>query len=108
MIAFEQVGDTDHHIKGGVVVTALGKGAAVQGIAQVEEIQFREPVALLKGSQGVILLASQFPEIGGAAARPLDQRTEEGSDALKEDEQRSVSEAPKGSDSPSANQPKTF
>ncbi len=47
MIAFEQISDADHHIKGGVVVTALGKGAAMQSIAQVEEIQFREPVALL-------------------------------------------------------------
>jgi hypothetical protein len=84
------------------VVTAAADGGALQGIGELEQIELRQPVALLKGSQGVILLVSQFPAIGEAAARLLDQRTEEGSDALKEDEQGSVSEAPKGSDTPCA------
>ncbi len=35
----------------------------MQGIAQVEEIEFREPVALLKGSKGMELLAGGRPVV---------------------------------------------
>lgn len=64
MIAFEQIGDTKHHIKGGVVVTVVGKGAAMQVIAQMEQIQFPEPVTLLQGGKGVVLLEG-MPVGGG-------------------------------------------
>ena len=64
MIALEQISDTDHHIKAGVVVAALGTGAVMEGIAQVEEIQFSEPIALLKGGKGMELLKGW--EVAGA------------------------------------------
>ena len=50
VIAFEQAGDTNHHIKDDVVAATVFQGTALQGIAQVEEIKFNELIALLKGS----------------------------------------------------------
>ena len=97
MIAFEQVGDTDHHIKGGVVVTALGQGAALQGIAQVEEIQFREPVALLKGSKGMELLAGK-QVAGRAGSLLLEQGANQGEGSVEDGEQGKRCKALKGSD----------
>ena len=104
VIALENIGDGEHQVERAPVVATAADGLALHGIGELEQIELREPVALLKCSQGVILLASQFPAIGKAAARPLDQRTEESSDALKEDEQSRLHEAPKGSDSPCARQ----
>jgi len=49
VIAYEQVGDADHHIKDDVVAATVVQGTALHGMAQLEQIQFREPVALLKG-----------------------------------------------------------
>ena len=98
MIAFEQVGDTDHHIKGGVVVAALGKGAAMQGIAQVEEIQFREPIALLKGSKGMELPA--WKQVSGGPRRllMLEQGANQGEGSVDDGEQGKRCMALKGSD----------
>ena len=56
MIGFQHVGDGDHHIEGAAVVTAAGDGGALQSRAQLQEIQFLQPVALLKGRKGVVLL----------------------------------------------------
>ena len=97
MIGFEQVGNTDHHIKGGVVVAALGKGAAMQGIAQVEEIQFREPVALLKGSKGMELPAGKQGS-GGAGLLLLEQGANQGEGSVEDGEQGKRCKALKGSD----------
>ena len=97
VIAFEQVGDTDHHIKGSVVVTAIGKGAALQGIAKVEEIQFREPVALLKGSKGMELLAGKQAS-SGAGLLLLEQGANEGEGSVEDGEQGKRCKALKGSD----------
>ena len=102
VIGFQNVGDAEQQIKGSAVVPAAGEGGALQGIGELQEIELREPVALLKSGKGVALLVGQSPEIRGAAALPLKERTEEGSDALEEEKQRSVREAPKGSDSPCA------
>jgi hypothetical protein len=97
VIAFEQVGDTDHHIKGGVVVAALGKGAALQGIAQVEEIQFREPIALLKGSKGMELPA--WKQVSGRVGLLLlEQGSKQGEGSVKDGEQGKRRMALKGSD----------
>jgi len=98
VIAFEQVGDTDHHIKGGVVVAALGKGAAMQGFAQVEEIQFREPVALLKGSKGMELLAGKQAS-SGAGLLLVEQGANQGEGSVEDGEQGKRCKALKGSDS---------
>ncbi len=97
MIAFEQIGDTDHHIKGSVVVTAIGKGAAMQGIAKVEEIQFREPVALLKGSKGMELFAGKQVS-GGAGRLLLEQGANQGEGSVEDGEQGKRCMALKGSD----------
>ena len=97
MIAFEQVGDTDHHIKGGVVVTALGQSAALQGIAQVEEIQFCEPIALLKGGKGMELLAGKQVS-GGAGRLLLEQGANQGEGSVEDGEQGKRRMALKGSD----------
>ena len=100
MVAFEQVGNTDHHIKGGVVVTPLGKGTALQGIAQVEEIQFREPVALLKGGKGMELPA--WKQVSGRVGLLLlEQGSKQGEGSVKDGEQGKRCKALKGSD-PSA------
>ena len=97
MIAFEQVGDTDHHIKGGVVVTALGLGAAMQGIAKVEEIQFREPIALLKGGKGMELVAWKHVT-GGAGLLLVEQGANQGEGSVEDGEQGKRRMALKGSE----------
>ena len=104
VIGFQNVGDGEHQIKGAAVVAAAGEGGALQGIGELQEIELRQPVALLQGSKGVVLLVGKDAEMRGAAALALKQRTEEGRDALKEEKQGSVGEAPKGSDTPRASQ----
>ncbi len=86
MIAFEQVGDTDHHIKGGVVVTALGQGAALQGVTQVEEIKFSELVALLKSGKGMELLAGK-QVTGGAGLLFVEQGANQGEGSVEDGKQ---------------------
>jgi hypothetical protein len=104
VIGFQNVGDGEHQIKGAAVVAAAGEGGALQGIGELQEIEFRQPVALLQGRKGVVLLAGQSPEMRGAGALALKQRTEESGDALKEEKQGSVRKALKGSDTPRASQ----
>ena len=96
MIAFEQIGDADHHIKGGVVVAALGKGAVLEGIARVEEIQFREPIALFKSGKGMELLAGKHGS-GGAGRLLLEQGANQGDGSVEDGEQGKRCMALKGS-----------
>ena len=56
MIAFEQVGDIDHHIKNNVVAATVVQGTALHGMAQLEQINFSQPVTLFKRSKGMELL----------------------------------------------------
>ena len=56
VISFQDIRDADHQIKGPAVVGAAGEGIALQGLTKLEEIQLRQPVALLKGGEGVLLL----------------------------------------------------
>ena len=97
MVAFEQVGNTDHHIKGCVVVTAVGQSAALQGIAQVEEIQFCEPIALLKGGKGMELPAGKQVR-GGAGLLLVEQGANQGEGSVEDGEQDKRCKALKGSD----------
>ena len=90
MIALEDVGDGEHEIEGAAVVAASGNGAALQGLAQLQEIQFRQPVALLKGGNGVVLLEGGGI-IGETGTLRLDQSTQNGTGALEESEQRDSS-----------------
>jgi hypothetical protein len=100
VIAFEQIGNTDHHIKGCVVVTALGQGAALQGIAQVEEIKCLQPVALLKESKSMELPA--WKQVSGGPRRLLllEQGANQGEGSVKDGEQGKRCKALKGSDLP--------
>jgi hypothetical protein len=104
VIGLEHIGDGDHQIKRAAVIAATADGTALQGVGELEKLQFSEPVALLKGSQGVVLLVGQAAHCRGAIGLSLDQRTDEGRDALKEGEQRGWREAPKGSNSSCARQ----
>jgi hypothetical protein len=97
VIAFEQIGDTKHHFKGGVVVTVVRKGAAMQVIAQMEQIQFPEPVTLLQGGKGVVLLEG-MPVGGGAGLLLLEQGSNQGQRSLDDEEQGKRCKALKGSD----------
>ena len=56
MIALENIGDGKHQIKGTAVVAAAGDGGALQGIGELQELELCQPVALLKGCKGVVLL----------------------------------------------------
>ena len=56
VIALENIGDGEHQVKCTAVVAATCDGGALQGISELEEFELRQPVALLKGSEGVILL----------------------------------------------------
>ena len=63
VIALEDVRDSEHQIERAAVVTAAADGGSLQGIGELQEFQFSEPVALLKGSKGVVLLVGR--ELGG-------------------------------------------
>ncbi len=102
VITLEYVGDGEHQVERAPVVATAAHGAALQGVGELEELQLRQPVALLKSGKGVVLLVGKDAEMRGAGALALKQRTEEGSDALKEEKQGSVRKAPKGSDTPRA------
>ena len=62
VIALENIGDGEHQIKGTAVVAAAGDGGALQSIGELEELQFSQPVALLKGGESVVLLVGQAAE----------------------------------------------
>ena len=70
----------------------------MQGIAQVEEIQFREPVALLKGSKGMELPA--WKQVSGGPRRLLllEQGANQGEGSVEDGEQGKRCKALKGSD----------
>ena len=96
VIAFEQVGDGDHHIKDGVVVAAIGEGAALEGFPEVEQIQLRQSVTLLKGRKGVAW-AEGRELAGGAAALLVEQGANQGKGSAEKGEQGQWSKALKGS-----------
>ena len=56
MVGLEDVGDGEHHVERLAVVAAVLTGGALQGLAELEQLEFLEPVALLKGREGVALL----------------------------------------------------
>ena len=69
----------------------------MQSITQVEEIQFREPVALLKGSKGMELLAGK--QVSGVAGLLLvEQGANQGEGSVEDGEQGKRCKALKGSD----------
>lgn len=51
VIAFEHLGDGDHHVEGFGVIPVAAEGLAVQHFAQLQQLKFRQPVALFKGRQ---------------------------------------------------------
>ena len=71
----------------------------MQGIAQVEEIQFREPVALLKSGKGMELLAGK-QVTGGAGLLLVEQGANQGEGSVEDGEQGKRCKALKGSDLP--------
>jgi hypothetical protein len=70
----------------------------MQGIAQVEEIQFREPIALLKGSKGMELPAWKQVRGGPRRVLLLEQGANQGEGAVEDGEQGKRRMALKGSD----------
>ena len=96
MIGFQNVGNADHQIKGPAVVGAASEGIALQGLTKLEEIQLRQPVALLKGGEGVLLLeGSGFRgDSRRAGAGALQQRSQERESASEESELGQGREAP--------------
>ena len=73
VIGLEHIGDGDHQIKRAAVVAATGDGTALQGVGELQELQLSEPVTLLKGSQGVVLLVRQAAQCRGAIGLSLEQ-----------------------------------
>jgi hypothetical protein len=63
VIGLEHVGDGEHQVERAPVVATAADGVALQSIGELEQLQFRQPVALLKGSKGVVLLVGQATEI---------------------------------------------
>ena len=72
MIALEKIGDGEHQVKGTAVVAAAVDGGPLQGVGELQEFELRQPVALLNGSKGLVLLVRQATELGRASARPLE------------------------------------
>ena len=69
----------------------------MQSITQVEQIQFREPVALLKGGKGMELLAGKQAS-SGAELLLLEQGANQGEGSVDDGEQGKRCKALKGSD----------
>ena len=59
MIGLEDIGDGEHQIERAFVVFTAADRAALQGIGELQEFELRKPVALFKGSKGVVLLVRQ-------------------------------------------------
>ena len=91
MIGFEHIGDGDHHVERLAVVTAALAGGALQALTELEQLELLEPVALLKGGEGVPMLlvlqrlrgwprgaAGALPETGQTGQQG-GQREQEGS-----------------------------
>ena len=62
VISLEHVGDGEHQIKRAADIAAAADRAALQGVGELEEFQLRQPVALFKGSKGVVLLVRHAAE----------------------------------------------
>ena len=62
VIGLEHIGDGNHQIKRAAVIAATADGTALQGIGELEEVELCEPVTLLKGGKGVVLLIGQAAE----------------------------------------------
>ena len=62
VIGLENIGDGEHQIKGAAVVAAAGDSGALHGIGELEQIELCEPVTLLKGGKGMVLLIGQAAE----------------------------------------------
>ena len=111
VITLEHIGDGEHQIERTAVVTTAGDGGALQGVGELEELELDQPVALLKGGEGVVLLVGR-QLTGGARERrgrpggcswpePADHRQQggqEGQTETEEGEQKESREALKGSD----------
>ena len=70
VIGFQNVRDADHQVKSTAVVGAASEGIALEGLAKLEQIQLRQPITLLKGGEGVLLLeGSGFRGNGGCSRR---------------------------------------
>jgi hypothetical protein len=65
VIGFQHVGDGEHQVECTAVVATTGDGGALQGIGELEQLEFGEPVTLLKGGQGVVLFVRR-QDTGGA------------------------------------------
>ena len=53
MFSLEHVGDGDHYVERGAAIAACLAGLLPQGLAQVEQVEFLQPLPLLKGQQAV-------------------------------------------------------
>ena len=58
MLGHEHIGDGDHHIEALVVAAALLEGGRAQSHAELQEIEFRNGVALVNVSPSVDRLAA--------------------------------------------------
>lgn len=80
VVGLEDIGDGEHHVERLAVVAAALTGGALQGLAELEQLELLEPVALLKGREGVALLLLQERLMGrrGGAAGALPQASQAG------------------------------
>ena len=53
MLALEHIGDGDHDVEQFARVALAQAGRAAEGVAQLQQIQFRQPGALFKAGPGV-------------------------------------------------------
>jgi len=63
VIGPEHIGDGNHQIKRAAVIAATAGGTALKGIGELEKFELCEPVTLLKGCKGMVLLIGQTAEI---------------------------------------------
>jgi len=73
VIGLEDIGDGEHQVERAFVVAAAADRAALQGIGELEEVELREPVTLLKGGKGVVLLIRKTAGTGRALGLLLEQ-----------------------------------
>jgi len=59
VIGLQNIGNGDHQIECAAVVAAAAVRAALQGVGELEKLQFSEPVTLLKSRKSVVLLVRQ-------------------------------------------------
>lgn len=99
VIGLEDIRDADHEVKSAAVVGAKGEGRSLQGLTELEQVEFSQPVALLKGGNGVLLLQERGGGLNGtsksAGGPVLREATKDREGALNEDLQEIVSRAPR-------------